>query len=136
MSELHDSAVFLRQLPSGLRALRNTGLMIMAASLLTYPLLLVTVNLVAPHMINTASMFTPSDPVSNIGQGILFIGLPISVAMLGLHAVLRLHRAHPEWVARQRAIALTAASLLAAAMAVLAFWAAFYFGLIVGCMLR
>lgn len=136
MSELHDSAGSLRQLPSGLRALRNTGLVIMAASLLTYPLLLVAVNLVAPHTINTASIFTASDPVSNVGQVILLIGLPISVALLGLYAVLRLHNAYPEWVTRQRAIALTAASLLAPATAVLAFWAAFYFALIVGGMLR
>jgi len=108
----------------------------MAVSLLAYPLLLVAVNLVAPHMINTASMFIPSDPVSNVGQGILLIGLPISVALLGLFTVLTLHRAHPEWIVRQRAVALTAAALLSAVMAVLAFWAAVYFALIVGGMLR
>jgi hypothetical protein len=137
MSEPHeDSIERLLQPPRGLRVLRNTGLVIIGVSLLSYPLLLIAVNLAAPHVINTSSMFFPSDPISSAGQGIVFIGLPVSVALLGLFALLTLHRAHPEWIARQRAIALTAASLLAAVMVVLAFWAAFYFVLIVGGMLR
>lgn len=116
--------------------LRKAALAIMALSLTVYPLLLILVNVFAPHTINTASMYTASDPLSNVGQAVLFLGFPAAVAMLGLYAVLLLHRANPEWIRRQRVIALTATSLLAAAMAAVAFPVALFLMLVIGGTLR
>lgn len=53
-----------------------------------------------------------------------------------VQAVLLLHRANPEWIRRQRVIALTATSLLAAAMAAVAFPVALFLILMIGGTLR
>ncbi|WP_336715144.1 hypothetical protein [Arthrobacter sp. USHLN218] len=124
--------------PRPLRVLKKTGVALLAASLLVYPALVLAVNTFAPHTVARHEFnLIQDDPVSPAGYLVLLIGVPLSVALLGLRAVLSTHGWNSSGFTRlQRGITLILGLAFTALFAVLAFWAAFFYGLLVNAALH
>jgi hypothetical protein len=111
-----------------LRVLGKAARIVLAVSLLAYPVLLLGVNIFAPDRISPDTWIIQNDHVSPVGYIVLLFGLPLAVAMFGLRSVLSTHRWNSSGFTRlQRGMTL----VLGLVFTVLAFWAAFYYGILV-----